>query len=161
VGDKRAEAPLHNEAQGRALHNNRTLRDALAALAFVVVAEDLLNLLLSQLLHVEQDCRNLVWLAPGTAQFKESYRYVADEAANRIGWLTKFAFNYLLQLQYVVSSTSNGGNNNCLLYLELSASFFGNRKLSGNNRVLRAPVWLLPLTWRSACPLSRCGQRKH
>ena len=75
--DEQEEAPLHEEAQGRALRNNRTLRDALAALAFAVVAEDLLNLLLSQLLNVEQDCRNLVWLAPGTAQLKEGYHDTA------------------------------------------------------------------------------------
>ena len=77
LGDKQAQAPLREEAQGRALHNTRTLRDVLAALAIVVVAEDLLNLLLSQLLHVEQDCRNLVWLAPGTAQLKEGYHDTA------------------------------------------------------------------------------------
>ena len=77
VGDKQEEAPLRKEAQGLALHNDRTLRDALAALALVAVAEDLLNLLLNELLHVEQNRRNLVWLAPVTAQLKEGYRYIA------------------------------------------------------------------------------------
>ena len=53
------------------------LRDALAALAFAVVAEDLLNLLLSQALHVLNNSRNLVRLAPGTAQLKECYHDTA------------------------------------------------------------------------------------
>ena len=77
VGDEQEKTSTNKEAQRRALNLNRTLRDALAALALVVVAEDLLSLLLSQLLHVEQDCRNLVWLAPGTAQLKEGYRDTA------------------------------------------------------------------------------------
>ena len=65
LGDEQEEAPLHKEAQGRALHHNRTLRDALVTLALTaVVAEDSLYLLLSQLLHVVDNGRHLVWLVP-------------------------------------------------------------------------------------------------
>ena len=86
LGDEQEEAPLHQEAQGRALHHNRTLRDVLVALALsaAVVAEDPLCLLCCQLLHVADNGRHLVWLVSGTAQLKKSYHDVSDDAENQI-----------------------------------------------------------------------------
>ncbi len=60
-------APRHKEAQGRALHYDRAFQDALLALAPAVVAEDFVNLLLSQILHILYNGGYLIGLISGTA----------------------------------------------------------------------------------------------
>ena len=84
LGDKREKAPTYKEAHGRALHLDRTLRDALVALALTVVVEDSVDLLLSHFHHVLCNSRHLVWLVSGTAQLKDGNRDITDDAENRV-----------------------------------------------------------------------------
>ena len=66
------ETPRYKEAQGRALHYERAVRDPSVALAPAVVPKDPVKFLLSQILHILYNGRYLIGLIPGTAQFKES-----------------------------------------------------------------------------------------
>ena len=55
------------KAQGGDLHYNRAFRDESVALAPVVVSEDFVNLLLSQILHILYNGGYLIGLVSGTA----------------------------------------------------------------------------------------------
>ena len=77
-------APRHQEAQGRALRHNRVFRDALVALAPAVVPEDHIEFLLSQILHILNNGRYLVWLISSTTQLKEGNRDITDDANHHL-----------------------------------------------------------------------------
>ena len=64
--------PKYKEAQGRALHYQRAIRDPSIALAPAVVPEDYVKLLLSQFLHILDNGGYPIGLISGTTQFKES-----------------------------------------------------------------------------------------
>jgi hypothetical protein len=84
LGDKQEKTPTHKEAQRRALHLYRTLRDALVALAPAVVPEDHIEFLLSQILHILNNGRYLVWLISSTTQLKEGNHDITDDAKHHL-----------------------------------------------------------------------------
>ena len=61
-----------------------------------MVADDFVNVLLSQILHILYNGGHLIGLISGTTQLKEGFHDVDEHTRNHVHWLTYSLDDYLM-----------------------------------------------------------------